>query len=58
MASIKVFGSPASAEVARVLTCLFEKDVEFQLIRVENFKGRERKPEYLKLQVLLTSALH
>lgn len=50
MASIKVFGSPTSAEVARVLTCLFEKDVEFQLIRVENFKGRERKPEYLKLQ--------
>ena len=56
MASVKVFGSPTSAEVARVLTCLFEKDVEFQLIRVENFKGGKRKPEYLKLQVLLTSA--
>ena len=53
-----MFGSPTSAEVARVLTCLFEKDVEFQLIRVENFKGSKRKPEYLKLQVLLTSALH
>ncbi|KAM0942313.1 putative glutathione transferase [Dioscorea sansibarensis] len=50
MGSIKVFGSPTSAEVARVLACLFEKDVEFQLIRVDNYKGTERKPEYLKLQ--------
>ncbi|EHA8587650.1 glutathione S-transferase F11 [Cocos nucifera] len=50
MASIKVFGSPASAEVARVLTCLFEKDVEFLLIRVDNYKGQKRMPEYLKLQ--------
>nr|ANH58195.1 glutathione S-transferase [Dracaena cambodiana] len=50
MASVKVFGSPTSAEVARVLACLFEKDVEFQLIRIENFKGPQRKPEYLKLQ--------
>ncbi|WOK98835.1 glutathione S-transferase F10-like [Canna indica] len=48
--SIKVFGSPTSAEVARVLTCLFEKNVEFQLIRVDNFKGERRLPEYLKLQ--------
>ncbi|KAG6532550.1 glutathione S-transferase F8, chloroplastic-like [Zingiber officinale] len=50
MASVKVFGSPTSAEVARVLTCLFEKDIEFQLIRVDNYKGQRRLPEYLKLQ--------
>ncbi|XP_072957175.1 glutathione S-transferase F10-like [Typha angustifolia] len=50
MASVKVFGSPTSAEVARVLTCLFEKEVEFQLIRVDTFKGQKRLPEYLKLQ--------
>ena len=48
---VKVFGSPASAEVARVLTCLFEKDVEFQLIRVDSFRGPKRLPQYLKLQV-------
>ncbi|TVU31838.1 hypothetical protein EJB05_23540 [Eragrostis curvula] len=39
---VKVFGSPASAEVARVMTCLFEKDVEFQLIRVDSFRGAKR----------------
>ncbi|KAG0486085.1 hypothetical protein HPP92_008180 [Vanilla planifolia] len=50
MASVRVFGSPASAEVARVLTCLFEKEVDFQLIRIDTYKGKERKPDYLKLQ--------
>ncbi|PKA60761.1 Glutathione S-transferase PARB [Apostasia shenzhenica] len=50
MASVQVFGSPASAEVARVLTCLFEKEVDFQLIRTDTYKGKERKPDYLKLQ--------
>ncbi|KAM0949793.1 putative glutathione transferase [Dioscorea sansibarensis] len=50
MASVKVFGSPTSTEVARVLACLFEKDVDFQLIRIDGFKGMERKPDYLKLQ--------
>ncbi|ONL99618.1 glutathione transferase14 [Zea mays] len=47
---VKVFGSPTSAEVARVLACLFEKDVEFQLIRVDSFRGTKRLPQYLKLQ--------
>lgn len=51
MANIKIFGSPTSSEVARVLTCLFEKDVEFQLIRVDTYRGPKRMPEYLKLQV-------
>ena len=49
---VKVFGSPTSAEAARVLACLFEKDVEFQLIRVDSFRGPKRLPQYLKLQVL------
>lgn len=52
MASVKVFGSPMSAEVARVLMCLFEKDVEFQLIRVDAYRGPKRMPQYLKLQPL------
>ena len=38
------------SEVARVLACLFEKDVEFQLIRVDSFRGPNRMPQYLKLQ--------
>jgi glutathione S-transferase len=53
MAGVKIFGSPTSAEVARVLTCLFEKDVEFQLIRVDTYRGPKRMPEYLKLQVYI-----
>ncbi|KAM3409515.1 hypothetical protein ACQJBY_002055 [Aegilops geniculata] len=48
--AVKVFGSPTSSEVARVLACLFEKDVEFQLIRVDSFRGPNRMPQYLKLQ--------
>ncbi|GJM91360.1 hypothetical protein PR202_ga07723 [Eleusine coracana subsp. coracana] len=39
---VKVFGSPESPGVARVVTCLFEKDVEFQLIRVDSFRGVKR----------------
>jgi glutathione S-transferase len=39
---VKVFGSPATAEVARVMACMFEKDVEFQLIRVDSFRGAKR----------------
>ncbi|PKA47768.1 Glutathione S-transferase F11 [Apostasia shenzhenica] len=50
MASVKVFGSPASTEVQRVLACLFEKDVEFQLIKMDSFRGSIRLPECLKLQ--------
>ncbi|XP_062201486.1 glutathione S-transferase F11-like [Phragmites australis] len=46
---VKVFGSPTSAGVARVLACLFEKDVEFQLIRVDSFRGPKRQPNVLKL---------
>jgi glutathione S-transferase len=55
MASVKVFGSPTSAEVARVLMCLFEKEVDFQLIRVDAFRGPKRMPQYLKLQVTFHS---
>uniref|UniRef100_A0A804LMU7 glutathione transferase n=1 Tax=Zea mays TaxID=4577 RepID=A0A804LMU7_MAIZE len=41
---------PVINEIARVLACLFEKDVEFQLIRVDSFRGTKRLPQYLKLQ--------
>lgn len=50
MGSTKVFGLPTSTDVARVLTCLFEKDVEFQLIRVDTYKGKHKVPEFLRLQ--------
>ncbi|KAG0450599.1 hypothetical protein HPP92_026671 [Vanilla planifolia] len=50
MASVKVFGSPASTEVQRVLACLFEKQVEFQLVKMDSFKGPKRLPDWLKMQ--------
>ncbi|KAH7690131.1 Glutathione transferase protein [Dioscorea alata] len=49
-ASIKVFGLPSSTDVARVLACLFEKDVEFQFIRADTYKKDHKSPEFLKLQ--------
>ncbi|XP_072957174.1 glutathione S-transferase F11-like [Typha angustifolia] len=50
MVCLKVFGQPASTDVARVLTCLFEKNKEFQLVRTDTFKGDHKVPEFLKLQ--------
>lgn len=50
MASVKVFGSPEATEVARVLTCLLEKEVDFQLIRMDTYKGEHKVPEFIKLK--------
>lgn len=53
MGSLKVFGLPASTDVSRVLTCLFEKEVGFQLIRIDTYNKDHKVPEFLKLQVIL-----
>ncbi|KAJ1693688.1 hypothetical protein LUZ63_010386 [Rhynchospora breviuscula] len=50
MVGLKVFGQPASTEVSRVLTCLIEKNLEFQLIRIDSFKREHKIPEFLQLQ--------
>ncbi|CAL9087045.1 unnamed protein product [Musa textilis] len=47
---LKVFGQPAATDVARVLTCLFEKDLHFQIVRIDSFKGEHKAPEFLRLQ--------
>ncbi|KAK1325379.1 hypothetical protein QJS10_CPA01g00319 [Acorus calamus] len=52
MASIKVFGSPTSTEVSRVLACLFEKDIDFQLIHIDTYNGVQRIPDPLKSQAI------
>lgn len=51
MGSVKVFGLPASTDVSRVLACMFEKEVEFQLIRIDTYKNDHKVPEFLRLQV-------
>ncbi|THU73426.1 hypothetical protein C4D60_Mb04t22720 [Musa balbisiana] len=50
MTMLKVFGQPAATDVARVLTCLFEKDLQFQIVRIDSFKGEHKVPEFLRLQ--------
>ena len=52
MASVKIFGSPTSTDMARVLACVFEKDVHFQLVRVDAFHVKEHHFEKLKIQVI------
>ncbi|XP_020083906.1 glutathione S-transferase F9-like [Ananas comosus] len=50
MAGLQVFGQPASTDVARVLTCLFEKNRKFELVRADKFNGQPNVPEFIKLQ--------
>lgn len=46
---VKVYGPPLSTAVSRVLACLIEKDVPFQLLPVNMAKGEHRSPDYLKI---------
>jgi hypothetical protein len=46
-----VFGQPASSDVVRVLTCLFEKNLEFELVRIDTFKTYHKLPEFVRLWV-------
>ena len=50
---VKVYGPPMSTAVSRVLACLYEKNVDFQLISINMSKGEHKKPDFLKLQVYI-----
>ena len=56
-APVKVYGPVMSPAVSRVLGCLLEKDVPFQLINVNMSKGEHKSPEFLKLQVRVNPPL-
>ncbi|KAK3231923.1 hypothetical protein Dsin_003804 [Dipteronia sinensis] len=47
---VKVYGPPLSTAVSRVLACLLEKDVQFQLTPINLSKGEQKTPEFLKMQ--------
>lgn len=47
---VKVYGPTLSTAVSRVLACLLEKDVQFQLLPVNMAKGEHKTPDYLKIQ--------
>lgn len=54
---VKVYGPPISTAVSRVLACLLEKGVDYQLISVNMSKGEHKKPDYLKIQVAIISRI-
>ena len=47
---VKVFG-PTYGCPKRVVVCLIEKEIEFETVDVDLFKGEHKEPEFLKLQV-------
>ncbi|AET00335.1 putative glutathione transferase [Medicago truncatula] len=46
---VKVYG-PHCASAKRVLVCLVEKKIEFEVVPVNVLEGEHKDPEYLKLQ--------
>ncbi|XP_074565353.1 glutathione S-transferase-like [Curcuma longa] len=50
MAGVSVFGPPLSTAVCRVLACLFEKGVDFNLVNLDLSKGQHKSPDFLKIQ--------
>ncbi|CAL0334803.1 unnamed protein product [Lupinus luteus] len=47
---VKVYGTAIAACPQRVLACLIEKGVEFELVHVDLDHGEQKKPEFLLLQ--------
>ncbi|PIA38509.1 hypothetical protein AQUCO_02700010v1 [Aquilegia coerulea] len=50
MATVKVYGMPLSSCTARVLTCLIEKGVEYELIPRNLAVGEHKQPTFLAKQ--------
>lgn len=51
MAVIKVHGVPMSTAAARVIACLYEKGLEFDLVPVDMRSGEHKKEPFLSLNV-------
>ncbi|CAJ2675810.1 glutathione S-transferase chloroplastic-like [Trifolium pratense] len=47
--AVKVYGPALSTAVSRVLACLNEKDIPFQLIPLNMSKGEHKNPHFLKI---------
>ncbi|GLJ46078.1 hypothetical protein SUGI_0970680 [Cryptomeria japonica] len=47
---VKVYGPAFASCTRRVLACLVEKDVEFEVVDVDMSKGAHKAPQYLALQ--------
>lgn len=51
---MKVYGSMISTATLRVLVCLAEKDIDFELIHVDLASGEHKKPHLLSINVRIT----
>ncbi|XP_030474689.1 glutathione S-transferase F12 [Syzygium oleosum] len=47
---VKVYGSTRAACPQRVMACLLEKEVEFEIVHVDLDAGEQKKPEFLQRQ--------
>ncbi|RZC93540.1 hypothetical protein C5167_007353 [Papaver somniferum] len=45
--ALKLYGFPMSSPTACVMTCLAEKEVEYELVNVDLSKGEHKFPAYL-----------
>ncbi|KAK3038901.1 hypothetical protein RJ639_028623 [Escallonia herrerae] len=52
MPSVTVYGPPTAPSVSRVLACLYEKEIKFDLINIDMSKREHRSPDFLKMQVM------
>ncbi|CAN6455518.1 unnamed protein product [Victoria cruziana] len=48
--AVKVYGAAYASCARRVLACLIEKGVDFEIIPVDLLTGEQKKPEFLQLQ--------
>ncbi|CAI0411758.1 unnamed protein product [Linum tenue] len=49
---VKVYGPLQAACPQRVLACLLEKEVDFQVVPVDLESGHHKRPDFLAKQVL------
>ena len=51
-AAVQVFGQPASTDTARVLACLLERKLDFELVRTDTFKrgDNNKLPQLVKMR--------
>ncbi|GJN20032.1 hypothetical protein PR202_gb07355 [Eleusine coracana subsp. coracana] len=50
-AVLQVFGQPAATDVARVMACLFERKLKFELVRTDSFKqAHDKVPRLVRMK--------
>ena len=57
MAPLKLYGMPLSPNVVRVATVLNEKGLDFEIIPVDLTTGAHKQPDFLALNVRLSTLL-